>query len=77
MAAISVEYVEAREDEIAAMLTAGDDVDEVRHLLRQMYKRQMISQPLYRETLGRLDRIAAAILTGKRNTATLRNRGGL
>lgn len=76
MNGVSTEYIEAREDEIARMLTAGDDVDELRHVLRLMRKRGLITPALYDECKERLDRIAGALLQGKHNTATLRNGGG-
>lgn len=76
MPAVSVEYIEAREDEIARMLTAIDDLDEVRHVLRYLHKKQMMKDQLYRELRHRLDRIADALATGKHNTAQLRNTGG-
>jgi len=75
MNALSVEYVERLEDEIAAQLTAIDDVDEIRHLLRLIHRSGGMTNALYRDSTRRLDRIATALQTGKHNTATLRNGG--
>lgn len=75
MRATSIEYVERLEDEIAEMITAKDDVDELRHDYRLLHKRGGITDALYRDRIKRLDRIAVALSTGKANTGVLRNGG--
>lgn len=75
MNGVSTEWLETREDEIAATLTALDDVEEFRYVLRLVQKRDGITPALYQDLTRRLDRIATALQTGKRNTATLRNGG--
>jgi len=72
---VSTEWLETREDEIAATLTALDDVEEFRFVLRLVHKQNGITPALYQDLTRRLDRIATALQTGKRNTATLRNGG--
>lgn len=75
MNAVSVEYIEAREDEIAEMLNAIEDVDEIRHTFRLMNDNNMLMPGLYKDLRERLGRIESALATGKRNTGTLRNGG--
>lgn len=70
---VSIEWIEAKEDEIARMLTAIDDVEEVRHILRLLYKRGGMTQPVYEHTVAALTRISSALQSGKSNTAALRN----
>jgi len=70
---VSTEWLETREDEIAATLTALDDVEEFRFVLRLVHKQNGISPALYQDLTQRLDRIATALQTGKKNTAILRN----
>jgi len=72
---VSTEWLETREDEIAATLTALDDVEEFRFVLRLVHKQNGISPALYQDLTRRLDRIAAALQTGKKNTAIFRNGG--
>lgn len=75
MMPVSVEYAERLEDDIAESITAIDDLDEIRHLLRLVHKYGGMTDALYRDSRARLDRIATALETGKRNTAALRNGG--
>jgi hypothetical protein len=70
---VSTEWIEDREDEIAEFLIARDQVDSLRRLLDLLHQRQMITNAYYQDARDSLDYIAAALLTGKRNTALLRN----
>jgi hypothetical protein len=72
-AGVSTEWIEDREDEIAEFLIARDQVDSLRRLLDLLHQRQMITDGYYQDARDSLDYIAAALLTGKRNTALLRN----
>ena len=70
---ISTDWIENREDEIAAFLIARDQVDALRRLLNLLHRRHMITDAYYQDARDALDCIAAALLTGKKNTALLRN----
>jgi hypothetical protein len=69
----SSEWIAAREDEIAQLITAREHVDSIRRLLELLHRRRMISDAYYEDARDSLDYIAAALLTGKKNTALLRN----
>lgn len=70
---VSTEWLEGREDEIATFLIARDQVDALRRLLDLLHRRQMLTDAYYQDARDALDYIAAALLTGKKNTALLRN----
>lgn len=72
-AGVSDEWMEMLEDEIAKTLTAIDDTDEIRHVVRLLYQKNMISESLYDNLRERMSRIEEALRTGKKNTAALRN----
>jgi len=72
---VSSEWLETLEDEIAHMVTARDHLDKVRNLGDLLRRRDLISQAYYADLRDSLDYIAAALLTGKHNTARLRNGG--
>lgn len=72
---VSTEWLETLEDEIAHMVTARDHVDSLRRLGELLHRRHMISAAYYGDMRDSLDYIAAALLTGKHNTARLRNGG--
>jgi hypothetical protein len=72
-AGVSTEWIEDKEDEIAEFLIAREQVDSLRRLLDLLHQRQMITDAYYQDTRDSPDYIAAALLTGKRNTALLRN----
>jgi hypothetical protein len=69
---ISSDWIAAREDEIARFLTARDQADNLRRLLDLLHRRKMITDAYYQDARDALDYIAAALLTGKKNTALLR-----
>ena len=70
---VSTDWLEAREDEIAQFLTARDQADSLRRLLDVLHRRKMISDAYYEDARDALDYITCALLTGKKNTARLRN----
>lgn len=69
----SSEWIAAREDEIAQLITAREHVDIIRRLFELLHRRRMISDAYYEDARDSLDYIEAALLTGKKNTALLRN----
>lgn len=72
---VSTEWIETLEDEIAQMLTARDHVDRLYTLADLLRRRNIVTDAYYRDMRDSLDYIAAALLTGRRNTARLRNTG--
>ncbi len=71
---VSSEWVQDREDEIAQLISAKDEhLDQLRQLTDLLRSRRFVSESYYRDVRDSLDYIAAALLVGKRNTATLRN----
>lgn len=71
---VSSEWVQDREDEIARLTAAKDEhLDHLRSLAELLHQRRFVSESYYRDVRDSLDFIAAALLTGKRNTAALRN----
>lgn len=72
---ISTEALETLEDEIAQMLTARDQVEQIRRLGELLRRRNLITAAYYRDLRDSCDYIAAALLTAKHNTARLRNGG--
>lgn len=70
---VSTDWLEAREDEIAQFLTARDQADSLQRLLDVLHRRKMISDAYYEDARDALDDITCALLTGKKNTARLRN----
>jgi hypothetical protein len=73
MLAISNEYVEAKEDEIARLIVAGEHVDKLRSLAETLRRRGMITSAYYQDVRDTLTFIDGALLVGKQNTAALRN----
>lgn len=73
MNGVSTEWIEAREDEIAHMITATEHVDRLRQLARMLRERDWITNAYYLDILDSCDYIAVALQHGKRNTAALRN----
>lgn len=72
---VSSEYVQDREDEMAVLITACDQVDSLRSLGIALRRRDMITEAYYRDLRDTLDCIATALTIARRNTAMLR-RGG-
>jgi hypothetical protein len=70
---VSVEWVEAREDELARLIIANEQVGKLRALANILRERGVVTPSYYHDMLDSLDYIAAALQTGKRNTAKLRN----
>jgi hypothetical protein len=70
---VSIEWIEAKEDEIARMIIASEQVQKLRTLAGMLRSRGMVSNAYYHDMLDSLDYIAGALQTGKRNTAQLRN----
>lgn len=73
MLAISNEYIETKEDEIARLIVAGEHVDKLRGLAETLRRRGMITSAYYQDMRDTLTFIDGALLVGKQNTATLRN----
>lgn len=73
MLAVSNEYIEAREDEIARFIIAAEHVDKLRGLAEQLRQRGMVSTQYYLDLRDTLTFIDGALLIGKSNTAQLRN----
>lgn len=71
--AISSEWLETKEDEIAQLIAGSQDVDKLRELARILHERGMITPAYYYDLRDTLDHLSAVILIGKRNTAALRN----
>ena len=69
---ISSDWIASREDEIARFLTARDQVGGLRRLLDLLYQRKMITEAYYQDACDSLDYITCVLLTGKKNTALLR-----
>lgn len=74
--AVSIEWIEAKEDEIAHMIIANEHVGKLRVLADKLRERGMVSTAYYHDMLDSLDYIAAALKMGKKNTGLLRNGGG-
>jgi hypothetical protein len=72
---VSTEWLETREDEIARILTAREHVERIRALGRVLAQRRAITPAYAADLNDSLDYIVAALLIGKRNTATLRGVG--
>lgn len=72
---VSSEYIHDREDDMAVLITACDQVDSLRSLGIALRRRDMITEAYYRDLRDTLDCIAAALAIARRNTAMLR-RGG-
>jgi len=70
---VSVEWIEAREDELAHMITANEHVQRLRVLAPLLLAKGWINQTYYHDMLDSLDYIADALRVGKRNTGKLRN----
>lgn len=70
---ISSEALADREDEIARFITAREHVDRLQRLLDLLYRRHMLTAAYYHDARDSLDYIACMLLTGKKNTARLRN----
>lgn len=71
--AVSNEFIEAREDEMAQLITASEGMDKLRRVATVLHKRQMITTPYYIDMRDTIDQATSALLIGRRNTATLRN----
>lgn len=76
MLAVSNEYIEAKEDEIARLITASEHVDKLRALADTLHRRGFVTTAYYRDLRDSLTFIDGALLTGKMNTAQLRNMRG-
>ena len=70
---ISSDWIASREDEIAHFLTARDHVDALRRLIDLLHRRKMITDAYYHDACDSVDYITCVLLTGKKNTALLRN----
>lgn len=70
---VSIEWIEAREDELARLITANEHIERFRVLAAMLHKRGIVTNSYFHDMLDSLDFIAAALQTGKRNTAKLRN----
>lgn len=73
---VSLEWIEQKEDEIARMITAAEQVDELRIVARLLLERGFVTQAHYNRLRAALDGIATALQMGKHNTSTLRNSAG-
>lgn len=71
--AISTEYIEAREDELAQLIIASEGMDKLRRVATVLHRRQMITTPYYVDMRDTIDQATSALLIGRRNTAALRN----
>ncbi len=69
-----LEFREAREDEIAAFLEAMARVRRLHTLNGILLKRNFIDADYHKEMRETLDYIDEMLMTGKHNTARLRNR---
>lgn len=69
---ISTEWLEAREDDIAQILTAQEHVRRMRRMVEVLTERQMITWQYALDAYDSLDYIGGALLVGKINTAKLR-----
>jgi hypothetical protein len=72
---VSTEWVEEREDEMARLINACDQLDRLRTLGHVLYQREMVTESYYRDYRDSLDCIASALTIARRNTAILRNGG--
>lgn len=73
MSGVSAEWIGAREDEIAILITAGDHLDKLRQLAAILHRRALVSDAYYLDIRDSITYIGNAVLIGKRNTACLRN----
>lgn len=69
---VSVEWVEAKEDEIARIITAQEHVRRMRRFVEVMAESQFIMPDYEQRAHDSLDYVAEVLLTAKRNTAQLR-----
>lgn len=70
---VSSEWLAEREDEIARFITSREHIDLLRNLLDLLNSRKMLSDAYYHDARDSLDYISCMLLTGKKNTALLRN----
>lgn len=68
----STEFVQQREDEMAALIDACDEVDKFRALGRILAKKKVFTPAYYRDYRDGLDKIARALHVGRKNTAARR-----
>lgn len=69
---VSTEYLEHLEDDTAQIITAQEHVRNMRRMVEVLHERQHITWIYALDAYDSLDHIAAALLTGKRNTTQLR-----
>ena len=72
MNGVSDEWIGAREDEIAILITATEHLDRLRQMAAILRRRDMITDAYYQDIRDSVDYISNAVLIGKRNTANLR-----
>ena len=70
------EYTEMREDEIARLITAREEVGKLRKLADVLCKRGAIEPDYYHDMRNTLTIVDSALLLGKHAVATLRNGRG-
>lgn len=68
------EWHDARDNDMAGLLEACDELDAVRAFFLLCRQRSAITVGVYREYADRLDVIARGLSIGRRATACLRNR---
>jgi hypothetical protein len=68
----SCEDTQLLEDDTARLLGAGDQLDQLRAFGLALRQRGKITDATYRDFRDACDILAAALLTGRRNTARLR-----
>jgi hypothetical protein len=71
----SNDHVQKREDEIARILEAREQVERIRALGVVLRRRHAITTEYFSDLNDSLDCIVAALLLGKQNTAALRRLG--
>jgi hypothetical protein len=70
---IVVEYIQAREDEIARMITAIEQVELIRQVFTIMQRDGSITDAEFEESTKAIDFIVETLRVSKTATATLRN----
>lgn len=69
---VSTEFLETLDDDIAEFIVAQEHVRDIRRMFDLLYERKHIQWRYKLDADDSLDHIAAALLTGKKNTAQLR-----
>ncbi len=73
MEGVSEEYIGAQEDRIARMITASQQVSNLRRFLNILEKREKITKSVYEDACDSLTFIDGALLDGKQAIVALRN----